>query len=170
MGRVASAGDNTATESFNSLPQNNALDTAPLRERGAEARDRDLDRNGPITVRVGNEPLGVMTPVEFKALDLAMKPSKSKESNLYLHQPQAPHIPGSEIGSASFVAVRRYRRIEAGRKTIRESAVFTSAAIPMASIPWRFIKTRITTIMTALPARFRRAIHQTRFSNQAKVL
>jgi hypothetical protein len=27
MGRVASAGDNTATESFNSPPQNNALDT-----------------------------------------------------------------------------------------------------------------------------------------------
>jgi len=73
MGRVASAGDNAAMESFNSLLQNNVLDT-----RRWESRE-DLHLAIVTWIertyhrRRRQRTLGRMTPIEFEALDLALK-------------------------------------------------------------------------------------------------
>jgi putative transposase len=73
MGRVASAGDNAAMESFNSLLQNNVLDT----RRWATREDLHLaivtwiERT--YHRRRRQRALGKMTPIEFEALDLALK-------------------------------------------------------------------------------------------------
>jgi transposase InsO family protein len=73
MGRVASAGDNVAMESFNSLLQNNVLDTRRWESR-AELHlaivtwiERTYHR------RRRQRAFGRMTPIEFEALDLALK-------------------------------------------------------------------------------------------------
>jgi putative transposase len=73
MGRVASAGDNAAMESFNSLLQNNVFDT-----RRWESRE-DLHLAIVTWIertyhrRRRQRTLGRMTPIEFEALDLALK-------------------------------------------------------------------------------------------------
>ena len=73
MGRVASAGDNAAMESFNSLLQNNVLDTRrwETREDLQLAIVTWIERT--YHRRRRQRALGKMTPIEFEALDLALK-------------------------------------------------------------------------------------------------
>ena len=73
MGRVASAGDNAAMESFNSLLQNNVLDTRrwQTREDLHLAIVTWIERT--YHRRRRQRALGKMTPIEFEALDLALK-------------------------------------------------------------------------------------------------
>ena len=73
MGRVASAGDNAAMESFNSLLQNNVLDTRrwETREEHQLAIVTWIERT--YHRRRRQRALGKMTPIEFEALDLALK-------------------------------------------------------------------------------------------------
>lgn len=72
MGRVASAGDNAAMESFNSLLQNNVLDTRrwETREDWHLAIVTWIERT--YNRRRRQRALGKMTPIEFEALDLAL--------------------------------------------------------------------------------------------------
>jgi transposase InsO family protein len=73
MGRVSSAGDNAAMELFNSLLQNNVLDT-----RSWETKE-DLQLAIVTWIertyhrRRRQRALGKMAPIEFEALDLALK-------------------------------------------------------------------------------------------------
>jgi putative transposase len=73
MGRVASAGDNAAMESFNSLLQNNVLDTRrwETREELQLAIVTWIERT--YHRRRRQRALGKMTPIEYEALDLALK-------------------------------------------------------------------------------------------------
>jgi putative transposase len=73
MGRVASAGDNATMESFNSLLQNNVLDTRrwQTREDLHLAIVTWIERT--YHRRRRQRALGKMTPIEFEALDLALK-------------------------------------------------------------------------------------------------
>ena len=66
MGRVASAGDNAAMESFFALLQKNVLEPAPLAHpRRAALRDRHLDR-AHLQPPAPPTRLGKLTPVEFE--------------------------------------------------------------------------------------------------------
>lgn len=73
MGRVASAGDNAAMESFNSLLQNNVLDTrrCETREELQLAIVTWIERT--YHRRRRQRALGKMTSIECEALDLARK-------------------------------------------------------------------------------------------------
>jgi transposase InsO family protein len=73
MGRVASAGDNAAMESFNSLLQNNVLDTRrwETREDLQLAIVTWIERT--YHRRRRQRALGKMTPIEFEALDVVLK-------------------------------------------------------------------------------------------------
>ena len=73
MGRVASAGDNAAMESFNSLLHNNVLDTRrwETREELQLAVVTWIERT--YHRRRRQRVLGKMTPIEYEALDVALK-------------------------------------------------------------------------------------------------
>jgi transposase InsO family protein len=73
MGREASAGDNAVMESFNSLLQNNVLDTRrwETREELKLAVVTWIERT--CHRRHRQRAFGKMTPIEFEALDLALK-------------------------------------------------------------------------------------------------
>ena len=67
MGRVASAGDNAAMESFCSLLQKNVLEPAPLAHpRRARATRSSTGSSTPTTAAAANARLGKLTPVEFE--------------------------------------------------------------------------------------------------------
>ena len=73
MGRVASASDNAAMESCNSLPKNNVLDTRrwETREELQLAVVTWIERT--YHRRRRQRVLGKMTPIEYEALDVALK-------------------------------------------------------------------------------------------------
>jgi hypothetical protein len=57
----------------------------------------------------------MMTPVEFEALDLAMKPSKSKEPTLYLQQPKRLIFRGLKsdpLHSLRYVGIAELKPVE----------------------------------------------------------
>ena len=92
MGRVASAGDNAAMESFNSLLQNNVLDTRrwQTREDWHLAIVTWIERT--YNRRRRQRALGKMTPIEFEALDLALNATQIYRPNIRPKASAAPTL------------------------------------------------------------------------------
>lgn len=73
MRRVASAGDGAAMESFNSLLQNNVLDTRRRETREALQLAKVTWFELTYRRRPCQRAFAKMTPIEFEALDLALE-------------------------------------------------------------------------------------------------